>query len=97
VLNDAIFINRPTVLCLLRDNRSFFGKFGKYKNYRGTRGSAVVKEPCYKPKVAGSRPDKLNDIFFLIFLILPAALGPEVHSATNRNEYQKQNNNVSEE
>jgi hypothetical protein len=31
-----------------------------------------------------------------MYLILPAALGPGVHSASNSNEYQKQkNNNVS--
>jgi hypothetical protein len=47
-------------------------------------------------KLAGSRPDEVN-AFFLIYLILPAALGPEVHSASNRNEYQKQENNVSGE
>jgi hypothetical protein len=36
--------------------------------------------------------------FFLIYLILPAALGPGVYSASNRNEYQKhKNNNVSGE
>jgi hypothetical protein len=34
---------------------------------------------------------------FAIYLILPAALGPGVYSASNRNDYQKQNNNVSEE
>jgi hypothetical protein len=28
-------------------------------------------------------------IFLSIYLILPAALGPEVYSASNRNEYQK--------
>jgi hypothetical protein len=28
----------------------------------------------------------------MIYLILPAALGSEVHSASNRNEYQKQKN-----
>jgi hypothetical protein len=28
-------------------------------------------------------------------LILPAALGPGVYSASNRNEYQKHKNNVS--
>jgi hypothetical protein len=27
--------------------------------------------------------------FFFIYIILPAALGPGVHSASNRNEYQK--------
>jgi hypothetical protein len=47
-------------------------------------------------KVAGSRPDKVNG-FFPIYLILLAALGPGVYSASNRNEYQKQKNNVSGE
>jgi hypothetical protein len=35
--------------------------------------------------------------FFSIYLILLAALGPGVDSASNRNEYQKQKNNVSGE
>jgi hypothetical protein len=47
-------------------------------------------------KVAGSRPDEVNG-FFSIYLILPAALGPGVYSASNRNEYRKQRNNVSGE
>jgi hypothetical protein len=48
-------------------------------------------------KIAGSRPDEVN-AFFSIYLILLAALGPGVYSASNRNEYQKQkNNNVSGE
>jgi hypothetical protein len=42
-------------------------------------------------KVAGSRPDKIN------VFNLPATLGPGVHSAYNRNEYQKQKKNVSGE
>jgi hypothetical protein len=47
----------------------------------------------YKPrKVAGSRPGEVK--FLSIYLILPAALGPGVYSATNRNEYQKHKNNV---
>jgi hypothetical protein len=51
----------------------------------------VVKALCYKPEGRGF------DIF-LICLIIPAALGPGVYSASNRNEYQKhKNNNVSEE
>jgi hypothetical protein len=46
-------------------------------------------------KVEGSIPD---EVIFKIYLILPAALGPGVYSASNRNEYQKQkNNNVSGE
>jgi hypothetical protein len=36
-------------------------------------------------------------LIFSIYLILPAALGPGVYSASNRNEYQKQKNNVSGE
>jgi hypothetical protein len=32
--------------------------------------------------------------FFLIYIILPAALGPGIYSASNRNEYQKQKSNV---
>jgi hypothetical protein len=42
----------------------------------------------------GSIPDEVN---FYIYLILPAALDPEVYSASNRNEYQEYKNNVSEE
>jgi hypothetical protein len=34
----------------------------------------------------GSIPDEVN---FLIYLIIPAALGPGVYSASNRNEYQE--------
>jgi hypothetical protein len=50
-------------------------------------------------KAVGSRPDEVNEFFFSfsIYLILPAALGPGVYSACNRNEYQKQKNNVSAE
>jgi hypothetical protein len=45
--------------------------------------------------VAGSRSDEVNE-FFLIYLIHPAALGPEFYPVSNRIEYQKQGNNVSE-
>jgi hypothetical protein len=44
-------------------------------------------------KVEGSRPDEVN-AFFSVYLILPAALGPGVYSASNINEYQKQKNKV---
>jgi hypothetical protein len=33
-------------------------------------------------------------IFFSMYLILAAALGPGVYSALNRNKYRKQKNNV---
>jgi hypothetical protein len=42
------------------------------------------------------RPDEVSD-FFLIYLLLPVTLGPEVYSASNRSEYQKQKKNVSRE
>jgi hypothetical protein len=45
---------------------------------------------------AGLIPDEVN-AFFSIHLVLPAALGPGVYLASNRNEYQKQINNVSGE
>jgi hypothetical protein len=44
-------------------------------------------------KVAGSRPNEVNG-FFSMYLILPAAIRPGVYSATDRNEYQKQKNNI---
>jgi hypothetical protein len=44
----------------------------------------------------GSRLNEVNE-YFLIYLILLAALSPGVHSPSNRNEYQKQKNNVSGE
>jgi hypothetical protein len=36
----------------------------------------------------------VNELFST-YLILPAALGLDVYSASNRNEYQKHKNNVS--
>jgi hypothetical protein len=47
-------------------------------------------------KVAGSMPDEVNK-FFLINLILPAALGPGAFSASERNECHNHNNIGSEE
>jgi hypothetical protein len=35
--------------------------------------------------------------YFSIYLILPAAIGPGGYSTSNKNEYQKQINNVSGE
>jgi hypothetical protein len=41
-------------------------------------------------------PNEVTE-FFPVYLILPATLGPGVHSASNRNEHQKQKKNVSGE
>jgi hypothetical protein len=61
----------------------------------GVRGSVVVDTLYYKLEGHGfkSRP---GELIFLIYLILQAALSPAIYSASNRNEYQKQKNNVSE-
>jgi hypothetical protein len=54
----------------------------------GARGSAVIKALCYEVQAGMSRVrDPMRRMLF-------AALG---HSACNRNEYQKQKNNVSGE
>jgi hypothetical protein len=41
--------------------------------------------------------DPIRGINLFTLLILPAALGPGVYSASNRNKYPEQKNNVSEE
>jgi hypothetical protein len=50
----------------------------------------------YRIKVAGSNTDEVTG-FFSIDLILPAALGSGVYSASNRNEYQELNKQFSGE
>jgi hypothetical protein len=57
----------------------------------------VVKALSHKPEVTGSELDEADESSFSIYLFLPAALGPGVYSASNGNEYQRQENNVSEE
>jgi hypothetical protein len=60
----------------------------------GAFGSIVVKALCYKQ--GGRRfQTQLGKLMFLIYLILPAALGPRVYLASNRNEYQKHKNYIS--
>jgi hypothetical protein len=41
-------------------------------------------------------PDEANE-FFSIYIMLPAASGPGVHSASNRNKYQNWRSNISVE
>jgi hypothetical protein len=66
-----------------------------YVMIRGARGSVMVKALCCKPEGRGFR-DSCGEFFppFPIYLIVPAALGPGVHSACNRNCYQEQKYNV---
>jgi hypothetical protein len=49
----------------------------------------VVETLCYKPQSRGFET-RWGEWIFWIYLILPAALDPGVHSASNRNEYQEQ-------
>jgi hypothetical protein len=51
-----------------------------------------LKHYATRRKVAASRADEVIEIFFSIYLILPAALGPGVYSASNRNKYQTPKN-----
>jgi hypothetical protein len=53
----------------------------------------MVEALCYKAVGRGSET-RWGELIFKIFLAL---LGPEVYSASNRNEHQKQNNGVSGE
>jgi hypothetical protein len=55
----------------------------------GARGNIVVKALCCNPEIRGFETGK-GGCIFLIYLILPSELGSGVHSASNRNEYQKQ-------
>jgi hypothetical protein len=56
----------------------------------------LTKALCYKPDGPGFKT-QWGEPTFWIHLIFPAALGPGVHSASNRNYYQKHRNNVSQE
>jgi hypothetical protein len=58
------------------------------------RGSVVVKALCYKLEGHGFQT-RWGESSFSIYLILLAALDPGLHSASNRNEYQKQKHIVS--
>jgi hypothetical protein len=59
--------------------------------------SVVVEALRYKSegRVFDSRGS--HHFFFSIYVNLPADLGPEVYSVSNRNEYQEQKNSVSGE
>jgi hypothetical protein len=54
----------------------------------------VVKTLCYKPEGRGFQT-RWGELIFSIDLILLATLGPGIHSASIRKEYQKQKNRVS--
>jgi hypothetical protein len=53
------------------------------------RGRVVAHALSFKSEVSDSRPNEVNE-FLSIHLILPAAVGPGIYSASDRNGYQKQ-------
>jgi uncharacterized membrane protein YkvA (DUF1232 family) len=60
------------------------------------RGSVVIEALCYKQE--GSEFETRWGVWmFLIYVILPAGLGPGVYLVSDRYEYQKQKNKVSGE
>jgi hypothetical protein len=50
--------------------------------------SCLITALCYKPE--GRKLAPMRQMILSIYLILPVALAPGVHSASNRNEYQQQ-------
>jgi hypothetical protein len=52
-------------------------------------GTVVVRALCYKPGGRGFETRR-SELIFSIYLIIPVALGPGVHSDSNRKEYEKQ-------
>jgi hypothetical protein len=68
----------------------------KFRRDGGARRIIVVKALCYKPEGRGFET-RCGERFLSIYPILPAALGPGVYSASNKNGYQKHTHNVSEE
>jgi hypothetical protein len=60
----------------------------------GAHSRVVVKALCHKPK-GREFETQWGEWTFSIDVTIPAALGYGVYSAYNRNEYQKQKNNVS--
>jgi hypothetical protein len=72
-------------------NHIYARNIGLCSSTQQDSGSSMVKELCYKPEGRGF--DTLwGEWIFLIYRTLLAALGPRVHSSSNRNEYQKQKN-----
>jgi hypothetical protein len=60
----------------------------------GARGIVLVKALYCKSEGRGFKT-RLGEWISSIYLTLPAALGTGVYLVSNRNEYQKQKNNVS--
>jgi hypothetical protein len=56
----------------------------------------MVKELFYKAGGLGFKTQR-SESSSSIYIILPAAPGPGVYTASNRNDYQKQKNNISVE
>jgi hypothetical protein len=75
----------PIHCSLLSNNSMSYSRWGAHS-------SVMAKQLCYKPEGRGFET-QWGEWSFSISLILTATLGPRVHSASNRNGYQKQKNN----
>jgi hypothetical protein len=103
-MNHTTFRNSTAMLLVtvvLHTSKAYLQKYSLKPKLRfslkpGARGSIVVKALCYT--LEGRRfKTRWGERFLSIYPILLAALDPGVYSSSNRNEYQKQTNNVSGE
>jgi hypothetical protein len=88
---------RPSSIWVIAHSVSWDSHVGEtveniYRPYMYTWGHEAAHHATSR-KVACSRTDEVN-YFFSIYLSFPGELGPGVYSASNRNEYQKETNNV---
>jgi hypothetical protein len=57
------------------------------ETYIGARCNVLDSGILLQLEVAGSIPDKAIGFFFTVYLIIPAALGPELDSASSRKHF----------
>jgi hypothetical protein len=79
----------PSIVRMIKSRRMRWAGHIKRIGRAGASGSVTVEALCYKPEGRGFET-RWGEWIFSIYLILPAALGPGVYSASNRNGYQKQ-------
>jgi hypothetical protein len=85
------FIGASSVFCVERSLACYIQPLSKCQSK--DNGWGARQRSATNRQVVDSRLDEVN-VFFSMYLFLPAAVGPGVYLASNRNEYQKQKNNV---
>jgi hypothetical protein len=99
-------VSNPALYSLLTfhvPNHIFITLVYQWEKLKVTKSNSIIMGHAaaqwlryYKPEGHGFKTWWSNWIL-LIYLIFPATLGPGLYSASNRNEYQRQQKNVSEE